>query len=330
MPEGWRVRAFGEPDDVLELVELPPEPLGEDEVRIETAAAGVNALDVGMCLGTHPLRPEPPFVLGAEVVGVVTETGAAVRRFRPGERVVAMSPRAHGGFRRDAVVPAAAAQPVPAGVPDEDAAALLVTYQTAHIALVRRARVEPGEWLLVTAAAGALGSALVQVARACGARVIAAAGSDEKRKVCLELGAEAALDSRAPDLAAQARELTGGRGVAVACDLVGGDGFTACVEAAALEGRVLTMGWAGGSMPALEPMPLIMRNLAVLGVSWGAAYPREAPDVVAATHDDVLRLYAAGEIRPLLGPVLPHTALPRALDAIRAGATTGKSVLTWS
>jgi NADPH:quinone reductase len=329
MGEAWHVTRFGDPAEALELVELAPEALGAADVRIATAANGLNALDVGMCRGTHPLRPTPPFVLGAEVVGKVTETGAAVTRFARGDRVVAMSPLAYGNFRRDVVVPEVAAHAVPEGIPDPEAAALLVDYQAAYIALLRRARLEPGEWVLVNAAAGALGSAVVQIARAHGGRVVAAAGSEQKRRACTTLGAEAVVDSRDGALAAHVREATGGHGADVVCDLVGGDAFARALEAAAFEARVLTMGWAGGTMPKLDPLTLVVRNLAVFGVSWGSSYPREAPDVVRDVHARILELVAAGEVRPLVGGVLPHVELPQALEAIRAGATLGKSVVTW-
>jgi NADPH2:quinone reductase len=329
MGEAWHVTTFGDPAEALELVELPPEILGPADVRITTAANGLNALDVGMCRGTHPLRPAPPFVLGAEVVGVVTETGAAVTRLAPGDRVVAMNPLAYGNFRREVVVPEAAAHAVPEEISDPDAAALLVDYQAAYIALVRRARVEPGEWVFVNAAAGALGSAVVQIAQAHGGRVVAAAGSEQKRRACTKLGAEAVVDSRDGAFAAHVRDATGGHGADVVCDLVGGDVFASALEAAAFEARVLTMGWAGGTMPELDPMTLIVRNLAVFGMSWGSSYPREAPGVVRDVHARILALVASGEVRPLVGSVVPHVELPQALEAIRAGATVGKSVATW-
>jgi NADPH:quinone reductase len=330
MGEAWQVTRFADPADALELVELPPGPLGAADLRIATAANGLNALDIGMCRGTHPLRPVPPFVLGAEVVGEVTETGAAVRRFAPGDRVVAMSPLAYGNFRRDAVVPEIAAHAVPDGISDPEAAALLVDYQAAYIAIVRRARVAQGEWVLVTGAAGALGSAVVQIARAHGARVVAAAGSERKRRACTELGAEAVVDSRDGALATLVREATGGHGADVVCDLIGGDTFERALEAAAFEARVVTMGWASGKMPALDAMSLIMRNLAVFGMSWGSSYPQEAPDVVRDVHARILSLVEAGDVRPLVGSVRPHVELPHALEQIRAGATLGKSVTTWS
>lgn len=329
MGDAWQVTTFGEPAKALELVDLPPLPLGAAELRVATAANGLNSLDVGMCLGTHPLRPAAPFVLGAEVVGEVTETGSAVTRFAAGDRVVAMSPLAYGNFRRDVVVSELAAHPIPEGISDTDAAALLVDYQAAYIALVRRARLQPEEWVLVTGAAGALGSAVVQVARAHGGRVVAAAGSDEKRRACATLGAEAVVDSRDGAFTDHVREATGGHGADVVCDLVGGDLFARALEAAAFEGRVLTMGWASGKMPTLEALPLVFRNLAVLGMSWGSSYPHEAPDVVRDVHARIVSLVEGGGVRPFVGSVVPHVEVPGALERIRAGVTLGKTVATW-
>ena len=327
--ETWSVSRFGEPSDVLTLVDAAPSPLGTEDVRVGTRANGLNALDVGMCRGSHPMRPTTPFVLGAELVGDILEVGESVTRLQPGDRVIAMSPLAYGNFRRDVVVPEYAAHVIPDAIPDTDAAALLVNYQAAYTALVRRARVQPGEWVLITAAAGALGTALVQIAHTRGARVIAAAGTDEKRSACLSLGAEIVLDSRDPALAAHVRDATGGPGVDVACDLIGGGGFAIAAEAAAFEARLLTMGWTSGSMPTIEPMSLIAHNLTVIGMSWGAAYPREAPEVVRETHAQILELYANGKIRPLIGQIVPHADLPNALAAIGAATTVGKSVMTW-
>jgi NADPH:quinone reductase len=328
--EAWQVTRFGEPSEALELVELPPAPLGSAELRIATAANGLNSLDVGMCRGTHPLRPDAPFVLGAEVVGEVTETGSAVTRFAAGDRVVAMSPLAYGNFRRDVVVSELASHPVPDGISDTDAAALLVNYQAAYIALVRRARLQPREWVLVTGAAGALGSAVVQIARAHGGRVVAGAGSDQKRRACTTLGAEAVVDSRDGAFAEHVREATGGHGADVVCDLVGGDLFARALESAAFEGRVLTMGWASGKMPALEALPLVFRNLAVFGMSWGSSYPQQAPDVVREVHARILSLVEGGDVRPFVGSVVPYVEVPEALERIRAGVTLGKSVATWT
>lgn len=274
---GWVADAFGEPASVLKFRELEPEPVGENDIRVTVTASGLNFLDVSILRGTHPLRPELPLVPGAELVGVVTEVGVAAGRVDVGDRVAAISPSAHGCFRKEVVVPAYAALPIPGGIPDEDAAALLVTYQTAWVSLVRRARVAAGEWVLVHAAAGALGTALVQMARANGARVIATASTDEKRALCKEQGAEAVFDHRDPRLSDLLRRATDGHGIDIACDSIGGVVFAETLQAAAFEARLLPLGWTAGTEPQIDPMTVVARNLSVVGVSWGAAYPRMAP-----------------------------------------------------
>ena len=325
----WQLERFGEPLDVLQFVERARQPLGSGELRIEVAANGLNFLDTSICRGTHPLRPPLPFVPGAEVVGVVTEAGAGAERIRPGSRVVAINPRAYGCFGAEAVVPEDAAHLVPAELPDPEAASLLVTYQTAYFSLVRRAQVQAGEWVLVHAAAGALGSALVQIALAGGARVIATAGTEEKREACMHLGAAVALDHRDPGLAAAIREATGGHGVDVACDSIGGEAFGAAVEAAAFEARILPLGWSGGTPPALDASVFVARNLTLVGVSWGGGYPTARPALVRDAHARILGLIESGQVRPLIGLVKPAAELPQALQLLADGRTTGKTVVTW-
>lgn len=326
---GWVAEAFGEPARVLELRELEPQPVGEGDIRVTVTASGLNFLDVSILRGTHPLRPELPLVPGAELVGVVTEVGAAVGRVEVGDRVAAISPSAHGCFRREAVVPAYAALPMPSEIPDDHAAALLVTYQTAWVSLVRRARVAAGEWVLVHAAAGALGTALVQTARAYGARVVATASTDEKRALCLEQGAEAVFDHRDPRLGDALLDATGGHGLDVVCDSLGGAPFAAALGAAAFEARVLPLGWTAGTEPSVDPLTFVARNLSLVGVSWGAAYPRLAPEVVSDVHEEILGMYARGDIRPVTRAG-PSRELPQALQQIGDGLTVGKSVVTWS
>jgi NADPH2:quinone reductase len=325
----WRVSAVGEPITVLTLDELGPDQVGDGDVRIDVRANGLNFLDVSICRGTHPVRPPLPFVPGAELVGIVTEVGRGVAGIHVGDRVAAMHPLAYGCFRKNVVVPAYTVYPVPESMPDAHAASLLVTYQTAYVSLVRRAEVAPGEWVLVHAAAGALGSALLQVARARGARVIATAGSPEKRDLCLEQGAEHALDYRDPGLPDLLREVTDGHGVDIVCDSVGGAVFDASLEAAAFEARILPLGWSGGSVPTVDPGTFLARNLTLVGVSWGSAYPGTAPEVVRATHAEILRLYESGDVRPLIGQLRGYDELPDALQRVGEAKTTGKSVVSW-
>ncbi|MBM3678476.1 MAG: NADPH:quinone oxidoreductase family protein, partial [Actinobacteria bacterium] len=258
--EAWMVVEHGEPVEVLSRAEVDMPSPGEGEARVEVAANGLNFLDAAICRGAHPVKPELPFVLGAELVGTVVEIGRGVAETALGRRVVAINPKAHGCFAEQVIVPGSAILPVPSSISDEVAASLLVTYQTAHLALHRRARVRPGEWVLVTAAAGGLGTALVQLARAAGARVIACAGSPEKVEVCRAQGAEVAIDYQEEPLQLRVMEATGGAGVDVVCDAVGGEVFDVLLECLAFEGRILPIGWSSGEMPLLEAGPLVARN----------------------------------------------------------------------
>jgi NADPH2:quinone reductase len=329
MSRAWWVTGVGEPRDVLELGAAGVPPPADGEVSVRVAANGLNFLDAAVCRGQYPARPELPYVAGAELVGTVTAVGGGVSVLRPGERVVALDPAAHGCFREEAVVPAYAAYPVPESVPDEHAVALLVTYQTAYVALYRRAALQERETVLVHAGAGGLGTALIQLARARGARVVATAGSAAKLTVCREQGAEAAVDYRADDFAAVVLELTDGRGADVVCDAVGGETFARSLECVAFEGRVLPLGFAGGTIPTLDAGRVVAGNYSVVGVSWGSAYPRDAEAGVRAVHEDLLRLYSAGSIRPYVPRVWRVDELAEALQQLADGASVGKSVVVW-
>lgn len=329
MRREWRVTAFGEPRAVLALDRGPvPEP-GPGEIRVGVAANSLNFLDVSICRGDHPVRPELPFVPGAELAGAVSAVGPDVAAPRVGDRVVAMSPSAHGCFCEEAVVAARTAYQIPPEIRDEHAAVLLVTYQTAYVALHRRARLKEGEVVLVHAGAGGLGTALIQVARAAGATVLATAGSDEKVRTCLEQGAEAAANYRAADFPAMVDEATGGRGVDVVCDPVGGELFAKSLECTAFEGRVLPLGWAGGTMPTIGAGTIVARNLDVVGVSWGSMYPLAAEPVVRDVHAEIIRLYEQGLVRPVIGELSMAADLPAALQRLAGGDLIGKAVIRW-
>jgi NADPH2:quinone reductase len=326
---GWQATGFGDPQKILTLVELSTPRPGPAEILVRVAANGLNFLDVSICCGEHPVRPTPPFVPGAELVGVVIEVGSGGTS-KVGDRVVAINPSAYGCFREEAVVPDFAALPIPEDIPDVHAAALFVTYQTAFVALQRRAALKLGEWALVHAGAGALGTALIQVANALGAKVIATAGSPVKLQVCLDQGATAAINYKENDFPNTVLELTEGRGADVVCDTVGGDVFLRSLECTAFEGRILPLGWVSRRMPKLAAGRLVARNISVIGVSWGSTYPRVAPEVVRGIHDELIRLYRSGAIEPFVPRVFPATALPTMLQELAAGTSLGKSVLLWS
>ena len=325
--EVWLVDSFGEPKTVLQRGRIDVREPGPGEIAVEVDAIGLNFLDVSVCRGGYVSQPELPLVPGAELAGRVASVGDGVDTLRPGDRVAAMSPSALGAFAASIVVPATAAHRVPDAMPDEQAAAILVTYQTAYVALLRRAALQEGEWLLVHAGAGGVGTAAIQLARAVGARVIATAGTSEKRTVCEEQGAEVALDYRAGDFAGAVREATGGHGFDVLFDPVGGETWERSLDCAAFEARLIPIGWASGTPPALAAPALLGRNLTVIGVSWGSAYPLVRPDVVANAHDHLVELHAAGAVRPLVPRVWSYDELPDAVQALGDGHVIGKAIV---
>jgi NADPH2:quinone reductase len=329
MMEVWIVDEFGEPADALKRANAAALEPSDGEIAVSVDAIGLNFLDVSVCRGAYFSQPTLPIVPGAELVGRVDAVGGGVTSLAVGDRVAAMSPSAQGAFAERIVVPATAAHRVPAEIPDEHAAGLLVTYQTAYFALLRRAMLSAGEWLLVHAAAGGVGTAAIQLGRAVGARVIATAGTPEKLELCLEQGAEIAINYKSDDFVAVVNEATGG-GASVVFDPVGGEVFTRSHECTAFEGRLVPIGWAGGTPPEIDALTLLGRNLTLIGVSWGSAYPLVRPDLVAEAHAALLELYAQGRIRPVVPRVWDFDDLPQAVQALADGAVIGKAVVSRS
>ena len=215
-------------------------------------------------------------------------------------------------------------------MPPDEAAALLITYQTAYVGLHRRAGLRPGEWLLVHAGAGGVGSAAIQVGLAAGARVVATAGGPEKVAVCRELGAHEVIDYRSEDIAGRVKEVTGGHGADVVWDPVGGDVFDASRRCIAFEGRLVVVGFASGRIPSVPAGHVLVKNYSVVGLHWGL-YRTVDPEVVADAHAALTRLYEAGSIRPLVSERVPMAEAPAALARLASRGTVGKVVvLPWS
>ena len=324
--ECWSITEFGEPHDVLRRGTTTLPELEPGEVRIEVEAIGLNFLDVSMCRGEYGSTPSFPLVPGAEFAGRIVEVGSAVSHPSSGQRVAALNPTAQGGYAAEAVVPAAAAYPIPRAMPAHDAAAILVTYQTAYFALIRRAALSAGEWLLVHAGAGGVGTAAIQLARGRGAHMIATAGSPEKVAVCLQQGADVAVNYRRDDFVAAALDATDGRGVDIVFDPIGGEVFTRSLECSAIEGRLIPIGWASGQRPQLQPEDIVARNLTIVGLSWGSTYPLRRPDLVRAAHKNLIETYNAGTIKPLIAQPWRFEELPTALQALADGKVVGKAV----
>jgi NADPH:quinone reductase len=322
--KAWQVQQLGDPEQALRLEEVEePEP-GRGEVVVEVEAAALNFFDILLCKGEYQERPDLPFTPGGEISGTVHQAGEGTS-MRADQRVIATPPLPRGGYAQKVAVPESSVFQVPESIPHEKAAALPITYQTAHVALHQRAHLKAGETVLVHAGAGGVGSAAVQIAKAAGARVIATAGGPEKVEVCEGLGAEVAIDYREENFVEVVKETTEGRGADVIFDPVGGDVFEGSRRCVAFEGRILVIGFAGGRIAEAPTNHVLVKNYSVVGMHWGL-YTRVMADLVHDTHEALIHLYEAGEIDPLIYQTVPFDDLPQALNLLGSRGTYGKLV----
>lgn len=318
--------------DALEVREVPPPPMRPGAVRIRVAAAGVSFATQLVVAGKYQRRPPLPFVPGTEAVGTVIESAPDVADpLPPGTRVFAVLD--WGAMAEEAVVDAIHVVPVPDGLPLEPAVALPISYPTAAAALLWRARLEAGQWVLVQGAAGGVGLAAVEVARAVGARVIARCGA-AKQDLPRARGAEAVLDSAAPFRDA-VRDITGGRGVAVVLDTLGGPAFDEGLRCLADGGTLLTLGYAaGGIIPQLPVNLLLLKNIGVAGLNWGT-YVGWSPGDNRHLHapraralwDRLVGWWQAGAIRPEVHAGFPLEQFREAMAEVRERRSAGRVVL---
>jgi NADPH:quinone reductase len=320
----WRVCELGDPEEALKLEEVEDPSPEQGEVVVEVEAAALNYFDILLCRGEYQERPEPPFTLGAEVSGTVSEVGEGVD-LEPGLRVLAAPRLPEGGLAERVAVPASLVFPVLQTMPFETAAALHVVYQTAHFALHRRANLREGETVLIHAGAGGVGSAAVQLAKAAGARVIATAGGAEKVEICNALGAEVAIDYREENFVEVVKEATEGLGADVIFDPVGGDVFDASRRCVAFEGRIVVIGFTGGRIAEAPTNHLLVKNYSVVCPHWGL-YGKVRGHLVREAHEELMRLYEGGMIDPLVGEVVPFEEVPQALMLLGSRSTRGKIV----
>ena len=320
----WQIRQLGDPEQALKLTEVEeprPEP---GEVVIEVRTAALNFFDILLCRGEYQERPELPFTPGGEISGTVYEAGEETG-MQAGQHVIATPQLPRGGYADKVAVPESSVFPVPESMPFEKAAALPITYQTAHVALHHRAQLKSDETVLVHAGAGGVGSAAIQIARAAGARVVATAGGPEKVGVCKELGADIAIDYREENFVEVVKEATEGRGADVIFDPVGGDVFDGSRRCVAFEGRIVVIGFAGGRIAEAPTNHVLVKNYSVVGMHWGL-YSRVMPGLIRTTHKDLVRLYNDGEIDPLISGTVPFEELPKALVRLGGRGTYGKVV----
>ncbi|WP_354639226.1 NADPH:quinone oxidoreductase family protein [Kitasatospora camelliae] len=314
----WQVGALGEPLEAMALAEdLPrPEP-AEGQLLVRVRAAAVNFPDALMVRGHYQVRPPLPFTPGVELCGEVVDGE------RAGERVIGTALLPAGAFAEYALMDARGAFPAPAALDDAEAAALHIGYQTAWFGLHRRAAIQPGETLLVHAAAGGVGSAAVQLGRAAGATAIGVVGGAEKAAVARELGADLVIDRQREDFVGAVKEATGGRGADVVFDPVGGEAYTGSTKCVAFEGRILVVGFAGGTIPAPGLNHALVKNYAILGLHWGL-YNTHDPRAVGRAHRELTELADKGAVRPLVSERLPLDRAADAVHRVAAGTTTGR------
>jgi len=321
-----RVHELGEPEQVMVLEERPEPDVRPGDVRLRVHAAALNFPDVLMCRGDYQVKPPTPFTPGAEVAGVIDELGEGVENFRVGDRVLAIPNFGNGGFAESTTASAAGGVfPIPDAMPFGAASALHVVYQTGHLALHRRAHLQPGETLLVHAGAGGVGTAAIQLGLAAGARVVATAGGADKVEVCRKLGAHLALDYRERDFVDAVKEFTDGRGADVIYDPVGGDTYDRSTKCIAFEGRILIIGFTSGRFAQARTNHVLIKNYSVVGVHW-ALYNVMNPGLVRSTHDELVRLFEAGAIDPLISERVSLAEVPAALSRLGSRGTHGKIV----
>jgi NADPH2:quinone reductase len=316
-------KAFGEPESlVLEEVQSPP--LADNEVRVRVHAAGVNFPDILIIQGKYQYKPAFPFSPGGEAAGEVIEVGPEVSGFKPGQRVVAMSP--YGAFAEEMVAPEFKVMAIPDELDYVTAASMSLTYGTSAYALIDRGALQPGETLLVHGAAGGVGLAAVEIGRALGARVIATAGSDEKLQIAAEHGAQELINYRDGDFKDKVKELTDGNGADVIYDPVGGDVFDQSLRCINWGGRLLVIGFASGRIPSAPANLALLKSCSIVGVFWGAWSQRE-PEANAKTFEKILDWWREGTIRPHISHTFPLAQAGDALYALIERKVVGKAVL---
>lgn len=303
-----------------------PEPK-QGEVRVAIEAASLNFPDLLIVHNKYQIKPALPFVPGAEYAGIVDAVGPGVTHLKPGDAVAAFA--GVGGFATHAVAAANLMLPLPPGFSFSDAAAFLCTYGTSHHALIDRAQLQPGETVLVLGAAGGVGTAAIQIAKAAGARVIAATSSDEKCALCKQLGADVTINYTSTDLREQVKSATGGSGANVIYDPVGGELAEPAFRSIAWRGRYLVVGFAQGHIPSLPLNLPLLKGASVVGVFWGE-FARREPQAQTAALNQLAAWYAAGLIKPVIQTRLLMSELPQAFELMASRQVKGKLVLTHS
>ena len=317
----WTIEDIGSSAVQKDIATPDPQ---QGQAQIAIAACGLNFADLLMQAGTYQERPPLPFIPGMELAGTVTALGPNTTGPMIGARVAVVA--GHGGLAQFGCFSVTQLVPLPASMPFIDAAAFQIAYGTSHLALDHRARLQPGETLLVLGAAGGVGLTAVELGKKIGARVIACARGADHLAVAKAAGADIVIDSESPTLKDDLKSLGG---IDVVYDPVGGPGFDAALRATRPEGRLLTIGFASGQIPQIPANLLLVKNLTVMGLYFGG-YVRFAPDKLAASIATLFGWYADGSVKPHISHILPFEQLHTGLDLLRTRKATGKVVITVS
>jgi NADPH2:quinone reductase len=307
---------------VVQDIETPVPQTGE--VLVEVKAAGVNFPDTLIIQDKYQFKPALPFTPGGELAGVVSAVGDGVTRFRPGQSVIGFT--GWGAFAEQAIVRQEQLVPMPPGMPFDVAGSFLMTYGTCLHALKDRAQLQPGETVLALGAAGGIGMATIDLAKALGAKVIAAASSAEKLRACLAAGADAAIDYGKEDLRERLKTLTGGKGVDVVCDPVGGKYSELALRSTAWRGRFLVVGFADGEIPRIPLNLALLKGCSIVGVFWGDFLKREPANAERDVRE-LVGMVLSGKIKPLVSARYALEETPKALAAIMRREVQGKVVI---
>jgi NADPH2:quinone reductase len=323
--KAWRLTELGDPWDVLSLQEVDSPVPATGEARVEVSASDLNFADILQCQGQYQVRLEPPFTPGMSVAGTVVEVGPECD-LTIGDRVLGMTASGWGGYAEEALVKGREMRLVPDAVSLPAAAAMNVIYGTGWTALHRRGQMKPGETVLVLAAAGGVGSAAVQMAKAQGCTVIAAAGGEDKTNVCRSLGADVVVDYNSEDLYERVMDATSGQGCDLIYDPVGGEYFDIARRLVAWEGRLLVVGFASGDIPSAPANHVLVKNYSVVGVHMGG-YKGRMDEVLDECYEELWELVANGSLDPLVSQELSLENLMEGLIGLSERKTTGRVML---
>ncbi len=310
--------------DALSWKELPTPQPGAGEVLLEIQAASLNFPDLLIVQNKYQMKPPLPFVPGSEYAGVVHAVGEGVKHLQVGQSVACLS--GTGGFGTHTLAPAKLCMPLPPGFAPVDAAAFIMTYATSHHALMDRGQLKAGETVLILGAAGGVGTAAIQIAKAAGAKVIAAASTAEKCALCTAQGADATINYGTENLREAIKTLTDGKGPDVVYDPVGGEFAEPAFRSIAWRGRYLVIGFAGGPIPNLPLNLPLLKGASLVGVFWGD-FARREPQANATMMAELAQWYAQGKIKPVIDRTMPMSELKAAYARMGSRAVMGKLVM---